>query len=420
MRSFVAFRLTSQICFASAVVCMFPLFGERWFAFALFAGLSFVAGLCAGEIEKPLFRFAFSLLPLASLFFAGRGWMAPVALLLLLGYELLFLSLGRFQVELWYYRPAVGVLCIVLLILILSGLGTVTSDSSRYFALAGLLLSLLALRTLRLGPAPSLGWQAGNAGLFLLPLSGGIATGAVLCLIGSLFQYLVYAVAAVSGAVVAALAFLGDWIMKIFTNFEDPYDTATTEYTTLEAASEELISEGLSERSISLRQFRVQIPWNSLVTVLSVVAVIALIVFLLRRGARASGKMTQDSGLTEDGYFEEGTPRRRGRKKTVRRTYREKIRGLYRDYLTLLRHYNIYPKESATTLEISDSAASVLLESDEKLRDLYRRCRYSDAPVTKEDFLAAEKAFNDIRSMIGKTSLDSSSQKSDTEAVSRS
>ena len=58
----------------------------------------------------------------------------------------------------------------------------------------------------------------------------------------------------------------------------------------------------------------------------------------------------------------------------------------------------IYEKrlDTGTTAEISDAAATVLTASDEKLREIYRRCRYSAAPVTREDVLSAREALDGI------------------------
>lgn len=65
------------------------------------------------------------------------------------------------------------------------------------------------------------------------------------------------------------------------------------------------------------------------------------------------------------------------------------MRAVYRDYLNFLRSKGVSPGPSETTAEISQDASALLLESDESLRALYRRARYSAGAVSPAEVDAA-------------------------------
>ena len=68
---------------------------------------------------------------------------------------------------------------------------------------------------------------------------------------------------------------------------------------------------------------------------------------------------------------------------------RERLRAVYRDYLNFLRSKGVSPGPSETTAEISQDASALLIESDESLRALYRRARYSAGAVSPAEVDAA-------------------------------
>jgi hypothetical protein len=396
MRSFVSFRLAAQISMASAVLCLFPLFREQWPAFALLVGLTLLAGLGAGGCKNAASRLAWGLLPLPSLILSGSDWAVRAALLALTAYTALFAALGRFSTEIWRFRRSVGAYFVLFLVLlVVSGLGGAVGTHLRLLSAAALVLALLALRALLLGAGPSAGWQAGSVGLFFLPIAGGALAGTALWMAGPVLKYAVYGLSAVWAGLVSIMNAAFSRLTGLFRIGEDFFEETPVELpppeTAVEAAPESAVMP-----SAQVRLPEVQIPWGSLLALLAVAAVILLAVWLLRRDAPAGKQEEPESVLVEDVVPAEARTRRSRRKKSADRSCRGEIRLLYREYLAFLREQNIRPNKSATTAEISAAAASALGGSDERLRDIYRKCRYSAGPVTQEDVASAREALNAI------------------------
>ena len=396
MRSFVSFRLSAHICLVSAALCLFSPLKERWPAFALLGGLALLAGLFAAGCQKTLFRLLWGLLPLAALALSGPGWAVRAALLALAVYAAVYLALGRFAPETWRYRREVQIALVLFLVLLaVSGFGSGSSAPTRLLGAAGFVLTLLALRALQLGPAPSASWQAGSAGLFLLPLAGGALAGAAIWLSGPALKYVAYGLSSVLAGIVSAWNAFFTWLMGLFRIGEDFFEYAPYEPPS-QGAAYEIASMSTPTPDTIVKTPEAQFPWEYILAALLAAALILLAVRLLRRGAPARKREKRDDGLTEEVLLREPKARRVRRKKGADHTYRGEIRHVYREYLAFLRSRDVRPSESATTAEISAAAAAVLAESDEKLREIYRRCRYSAAPVTQEDVRSAREALDGI------------------------
>ena len=397
MRSFVAFRLTAQLSVASAALCLFSPFREAWPAFALLLGFALIAALGAAGSSKPAFRLLWGVLPALSLVWPGCGWVVRAALLLLTAYAALFLALGRFALENWRYRRSVLLLfALALALALISGLGSVQSVPTRCFSAVGLALALLALRALQMGAAPSARWQAGNVGMFMLPLAGGALLGTALWLASDGLKYLIYGVGSLLGGLVWVVSLFFGWFLGLFKGSKDILEETPVEYPLFGEPAVSASGSAAEPPAAPLRLPEMQIPWGSILALLAAAALILLALWLLRRGRLPAEGEARESGMIEEALVQEPRIRRSRRRQSGDHSNRWEIRLIYREYLSYLRRCNVRPNLSATTAEISDAAASVLDASDLLLRDIYRRSRYSDEPITQEDVASAKAALEGI------------------------
>ena len=137
-----------------------------------------------------------------------------------------------------------------------------------------------------------------------------------------------------------------------------------------------------------------EINWPAVLTVLAAVAVIVVIIVLVCK-AHTGRTDYREEGLREYGLEETDrvTRSRRRKRREKPRDNNDRLRSVYRQYLSFLHLHGIIPEKSSTTGEISDSAAELIRETDEELRALYRKARYDDSPVTDEEVRRAEEAF---------------------------
>ena len=394
MRSVAAFRLTAQLCLVCAILCLFTPFMEKWQAFALFLVLTLLAGLGAGGCRKAPHRLLWGLLPLLTLVLPGVGWTVRAVLFLLSVYAAMFLTLGRFSLEIWQYRRAVVICCVLMvLLIIISGLGTVRSVPPRFLSAAGVALALLALRAMQLSSPSSARWQAGSAGLFFLPIAGGVLFGTALWLAVPGIRLLAEVL---SGALAGAIwLWNAVWsrVVRLFPIGEDFFVSTPVEIPHLESPAD-ISPESTVPPSLPGELPKLQIPWGDILTLLAIAALIALIVWMLRRGVSAARRKGQEYDWVEEEQPPESRARRSRVRKSAERGSRSKVRSIYREYLAYLRSRDVRPNESATTADISAAAENVLTQPDAQLREIYRRCRYSSAPVSEEDVSAARAALD--------------------------
>ena len=392
MRSFVSFRLAAQLCLTAAVLCVFSPFKADWPAFALLALLALLAGLGAGGCADAKRRLLWGLLPLLAVALPVSGWLVRGALLVPALYAAVFLAFGRFSLAPWQYRREALVLILLAgVLLIVSGLGTVQSTPSRVFAGAAVLLALLALRAMQLGPFPTAAWQAGSAGLFFLPLAGGALAGTVLWLSVPLLQYPARAIATLMGGLLSLWSRFWGWVMGYAELGEDfnaePTEVFATLWTMDGPRDDRIESNG------RFRLLEEEIPWSAILIFLGAVALILLVIWLLRRGAPAEKRERREDLKSPEALEAEHRARRFRRTRRTAMSGRERLRAIYREYLLFLQSNGIVPGSSATTAEISEEAAAVLVESDEILRGLYRKARYSGEAITEEEIRAASEAY---------------------------
>lgn len=386
MHSFVSFRLTSHVCIYSALLCLFDIFQASWLCFALLIALSLLACFAATNCRSAGLRGLCGLFPLLSLLAPVHHWIVMVAVALAVVYLAAFLVSGRFVLELWRYRPEVIFLVVASFVLAwVSRLGFEANPVPPVMCVACAVLAFLALRALRLGKTASAGWQLATAGEFFLPLAAGAATAGVIWLAWPLLGVVFSKIGAAFGWLIAKGTAIWD---KVFHSVEIGNDFFDTKETLAADSGEEAAAETFRSITGNWRLLEKDFPWGVLALFVLGAALIALIAWLLWRSRPPMGKKFEE-GMAEVEVARESGSRRKHRRRSQRPTNRDMIRSLYRDYLMFLSRHGIMPKRSATTEEITLAAASILTQTDELLRALYRKVRYSTAEPTDEEVARA-------------------------------
>lgn len=390
MHSFVSFRLTSHICIYSALLCLFSIFQRSWECFALLIALSLLACFAATNCRSAGLRGLCSLLPLLSLLAPVYHWAVMVAVGLAVVYLAVFLISGRFSLELWRYRPEVIFLVVASFVLAwVTRLGFEANPVPLPMCLACTVLAFLALRALRLGKTASAGWQLITAGAFFLPVAASAATAGVIWAAWPLLGFVFSKIGAVFGWLIAKGTVLWD---KALHGVDIKDDFFETKETLAAASEEEAAAETFRSITGNWRLLEKDFPWGIVVLFVLGAALIALIAWLLWRSRPPMGKKFEE-GMAEVEVARESGSRRKHRRRSQRPTNRDMIRSLYRDYLMFLSRHGIMPKRSATTEEITLAAASILTQTDELLRALYRKVRYSTTEPTDEEVARARTLF---------------------------
>lgn len=402
MRSFVPLRLCAQLCFFGALVCLFRPFSLMPAAFFLLPVLALIAGFFASGCSRLPGRFAWSLLPALALPAASADWTVFAFAAAGAVYAAAFLAMGRFRVELWEYRREALILIFLSLITLFASLVIpLDSTPARILCAACIFFVLPALRSLRLGCLAPGRWQLGNLGLYVGSLAGGVLLGAGLWFTVPLLRYPFEVVIELVGRVFSWLLTKWNsvWDRVVddihFTEPSIPETTSAIEATLSEAPQAASDKPGPN--------FNLNLPglsWKIILIVLAVVAVILVILSILRRNKTVSEYEESFDILDEEGLPCEDKSRNPRLSRLSRRraaSTRNRLRAIYRNYLKFLRANGISPGSSATTAEISEDASSILIESDELLRGLYRRARYSREEITEADIRAASEALSHLQ-----------------------
>lgn len=389
MRSFVPLRLASQLCLYAAAVCLFAPFRADWPMFALLPVLAFAAALAAGRCRSAGLRLLLGLAPALALPLAS-GWLSLAGAALAIGYTAAVLTAGRFVQELWQYRrETVALIPICAVICLFSVLAAFRSPPTRGFAVACVVLAFLALRALRMRQAASPAWEAGSPVLFVLPLAGAAALGAALWASVPLLQYAVRGL----GALLAGLLSLWNkgwtWLMRYAEGMSDDFYVEETAVPA-EWYGEATQAADAGQSGTTFRIPDLHIPWTLLLAVAAGVVLLILLIRFLRRGRRVPAGEAPEEFVYEKLPVEAAPVRSRRRRRTAR-TNRGQIRQIYREYLSYLRIHGIPHRASETTADVTDSARPLLIETDEVLRDLYRKARYSSAELSPEELQTAKE-----------------------------
>ena len=378
MRSFVSLRLSAHLCFASAMLCMFSPFRENWLLFAALTVLVLIGAYCAAGASRLRDRLLFGLLPVLA-FPLASGLPSLLAGIALVGYVCLILVPGRIGEKLWRYRREVKLILILCPVFSLLSIVFVPINSTPtlvFFGLCGL-MSILALRALRIGFSNNLRWELGNPLVFVLPTIIGAAVGAFAWLLRPLLEIIMWPIGKVIGVVNALLSKL------MALQDEIPQDYPTTE---IVSSTTDMTSE-VAEPTLDFTQNQrhwildVNLPWKWIFAAIAGAAILVLVVWLIRRAKKPERSRKADADVLVQTVRNgtETSHRRRRNRRVKLSTNRARIRAVYREYLAYLDQNGVSVRQSDTTAEISDHADPVLLRSDETLRELYRIARYSEA-----------------------------------------
>ncbi|MBR5947518.1 MAG: hypothetical protein IKZ82_02570 [Clostridia bacterium] len=418
MKNAAAFRITIHVCLFFALTATIPSLAlESYLGLYALVGLILLASFLAAHAKSTFLRVLLALIPFAGLLLVPRTAIALVIGALACTYAAAQLISGRFFIEDWRFKrefKGVFFVCAVIFLLFLiitlitysiATNGKPEIDPSfrlHYecviFLIAAIVLGFPALRCARAGNIKNTRWQMGNLGFFALPLALALAAGIGLnALVRSIdfktpLERLAERISSCSTKEYVPAPEItpfpaGHYPAPMQTvppqDFEEwEYSPEPETYTARPKAPEEKLKFGF-------------------LYALGGVLAAALITVLILKGRRIeAGDLIEDDAehIEDDSLiariFRNG---RRGRK-TFGNS--DKVRDIYRRYITYLKMNGISPHSGTTSEELSDRSRELLLDEqpDLLLRSLYLRARYEGAELTEDDVLLAEQALTRITS----------------------
>lgn len=416
MKNAAAFRITVHAClFFAAAFIIPPLIPENGLGYCAVTALILLSSLAAAHTKHAALRALIALVPFAGLLLVPRTPAALIVGAIPCVYAAIMLISGRFFFEQWQFKrelkavfagagillAAFALVSIIRLNLVENGIVKdpdfvpVHYDPIPYL-IAAVVLGFLALRCVRAGNIKSARWQLGNVGYFVLPLSLAIAAGLGL---NAVLR---------SVDLKTPIESLAASIASCSTKEQAPQPTITP---IPRSSTPYLLStvppEGFEEWQYSPNahaytpnpHHEVKAMSLNLLYVLGGVLAAALVLVLALRGRR----IEKDEMVEDDSEFTEADDLVSRIFKNRRRTKKgfgnsERVREVYRRYITFLRMQGIQPHAGTTSEELSEESRKLMLDEapDELLRSLYLRARYEGAELTDEEALLAEQAFERI------------------------
>ena len=395
MRNAAAFRLTSHVLMYFAIVSAPARFRAEVPLFALTAASVLVVSLIAVRFEKPFIRLAAGALPALALLYGAHSTVGLILAAVPAAYSAGFLAAGRFDLETWRYRrEAAIVFCVTPFVLLASLLAAGTYPASRLFSPCACFLAVLALRSLRAGSGPSARLQAGNALIPIAAVLGLLALGYGVWLAAPAFALAAKALAGLMGGLLMLWNAFWSALMGSVEPPEGELPAATPEATPFP----DMIDPGVQHPGATEFAFNSfsppELPWGWIAAGAAAVLLTVIAVRLVSAGRRTSEPLKREDAVSErDEEADRPLRRKKPRRRAKQPTPRERVRGTYREYLSFLSVNGVRPGPGSTTEDISRSSSEILAgETDELLRGLYRKARYSDEPVTCEEADAAQAA----------------------------
>lgn len=411
MKRVAALRITGDICFFYAIVSLLPMFEPFKRSMALFVPLCLLVALVAVGVGSAPLRFLLSLVP-GACFLLSEFSLPLIVPVLPWVYFILYVTLGRFGMEISDYRRAFRWMLLIGALLVtayavsaaLYGSGAVPLASIAYLA-AYLLLGVCALRWMQMGTGMDARWQGTNLLVILTVLVAAAVVGVVA------YELFIHSQPILLFLIAPVQALL-KWLYGLFNHGENVQhavqnpvpDKADMTLPKAVPVFEEglthkyeeagyVVSHRLADRLVSIGAF--------LILAFLVFIIVWLIVKLVRRGVEYA------EGPRDYEATEEGGPVRRRRKNRTPQVYgrAQTVRMLYRQYLEYLKENGLKRTVSDTSEEIMAESARISAGSapeEETLRSVYLKARYSAAKVTDEDVAAARRSLDAIRSGKGK------------------
>lgn len=403
MRTASALRIGAHVGLYFGIVAQSRLFlGALYLPFAVYAAI-IISALFAVSIESRPLRILCAASP-ALLLILSNSIFSAIALALPIAYSVILIGSDRFTSELWQLKNEATLILLfsmpIMMISLLGGYGELFGEEyprapihcSWVFLFCAVMLVFLMLRAARTGCIRSASWQTKNVLTFLIPLAAAIPLG-ILLKVG-LIPVMKF-VAIVICAPFIALIYFGNIAFSALFAFGKDFESTNT-IVDPEVDFETLVNEnGTANDAMEyfMKATHIEVSRETMLLIGAIILGILLIVavvFILRRGISVRKQ------YVNEGYYEadeEYSSRRRHRRgiKTVRDSA-ERVRYTYRQYLAFLKIHGIVPSQSKTTGDISEAARSLLNETDELLRELYRKARYGpkEEVTEQEAELAAE------------------------------
>ena len=138
--------------------------------------------------------------------------------------------------------------------------------------------------------------------------------------------------------------------------------------------------------------------------VLGIIALIAILYWFYRvlENVRfaSDNKAVIEEGETESGLI--GKKRRKKRRKELSLTNNEKVREIYKDYLTLVSVYGTKVASQTTSEDVMTAAGGIAdFDNAEQIRALYIRARYRDSEeLTDAEVNRAKQLLDDFRRQV--------------------
>ena len=387
MKNAASFRITSLTCFYFSIVCLLPFFHTWSWLPAVTTILILVFSLIAAHVKPPAIRLLLSVFPFAAAVYAclvPKDYILAVICALPAVMSAILLAVGSDATPLYRFRREFYVFVLLSVLITAMSVNPLLFSWPTFVYLgACMIFGILMLRAGRAGQTSSFRWQLGSAGLFLLPVAASAIVGVGLML-G--FDWLVKWLA----------PFFYDEGVEAVRTSPSPIYVDSNLHSKVEFAESQstavplLLETDPPKGDIHIRNSTLNWIWIAIGVF--VIAACALLIYFLTR--------SKDKDLTEQEKLDlslenEVTSFFSLRKNDIPEDdfNRAKIRELYRRYLQYLRTRGVAIVPSETTIEISDSAASVT-KDDTELRTIYRLSRYDrETPITDEDVKFAEESF---------------------------
>ncbi|MBR2812173.1 MAG: DUF4129 domain-containing protein [Solobacterium sp.] len=393
MRSFPALRLGGQVFCCIAVLSLFaPFSSDLKFLSFLAIGILAVSFPAVRASRKPL-RIFLALFPAAVFMHPASlpGRIAGAAILL---YAAAILVRGEFYPDSSTYRKeAACILAVCGLFAILSF--HACSMASLCLVLTAALLVLLALRMLRAEGSMGLSWSFLSIGMLAAVIAAGAVLGVVFWYLRLVPVSLVALLAAGAGFLLYIIMSLVTWGIRMIIYLTGYEETPGTDGLPDLFPAEEwtYTPPGTAQDNPDFHPAAFDMPWMAVLTIAVIVLLVLAAVWLLNSDIFQRQKFRIQNA--------EGTVIRKKRQKQKKRRKedtdsRSRIRYIYRRYLDYLRARGVKIDAARTTEEITAASSELFLHTDEQLRSLYRKARYSREPVTEEEMNTAQRLYDSL------------------------
>ncbi len=400
-------KTVNDFLFMFAFTTLIAAFGGNWLLLGSVLALGFLSSLIL-QMEKGRIqaRILCSLLPTLGICFASNDLQILVTSIVIALNAMVMLS-GKYDIHYGDYIYWFGITALPALVLFLIGFfyWPIRREST---VCAGLYLfiGMLVLRIKRRGIGAGFKYGMMNfielTGIVALGVVPSVILCAVLRIFGSVIEFILLPFGYLLHVVIAFFTRLSYVIMSDFPEKKEP----VTEL------DQEKIQQVIDPQSKTKTLFdenlyaRFDLILHIVLIALGIIALIVILYWfyrLLKNVRFASAKKT----VIEVGEKEIDSivkKLRKKKRKEISFTNNEKIREIYKDYITLLRLYGTKVASQTTSEDIMTAAGGIAdFDNAEQIRALYIRARYRDSEeLTDAEVSSAKELLDDFRRQIDK------------------